>query len=55
MGKPENPVGADYAKLEASGALAQLEDEASVPVIAGTINLRTTIPRQGVSLLRLDW
>jgi xylan 1,4-beta-xylosidase len=55
MGKPENPQGADYAKLEASGALAQIEDVASIPVSAGSINLRTTLPRQGVSLLRLDW
>ena len=55
MGRPENPEGADYAKLEASGQLAQIEDVASVPVNDGTITLRTTLPRQGVSLLRLDW
>ncbi|MDB5612603.1 MAG: glycoside hydrolase family 39, partial [Devosia sp.] len=55
MGKPENPLGADFTKLEASGQLAQIEDVASVSVDAGTIELRTTLPRQGVSLLRLDW
>jgi xylan 1,4-beta-xylosidase len=55
MGKPENPQGADYDKLEAAGKLAQIEDQASVSIDNGRINLRTTLPRQGVSLLRLDW
>lgn len=55
MGKPVNPQGADYARLEASGQLAQIEDVASVAVSGGKIELRTTFPRQGVSLLRLDW
>ncbi|UXN75699.1 hypothetical protein N8D56_22550 [Devosia sp. A8/3-2] len=55
MGKPENPQGADYAKLEQAGKLAQIEDQASVAVTDGKIELRTTLPRQGVSLLRLDW
>ena len=55
MGKPENPQGADYARLEAAGKLAQIEDKASLAVVDGKIELRTTLPRQGVSLLRLDW
>lgn len=55
MGKPQDPAPADYAKLEAAGQLAQIEDVASVAVNDGTIELRTTLPRQGVSLLRLDW
>jgi len=55
MGKPQDPKGEDYKKLEASGQLAQIEDKASVSVNNGAIDLRVTLPRQGVSLLRLDW
>ena len=55
MGSPANPQGQDYAKLEAAGALAQIDEQPAVPVEHGTITLRTTLPRQGVSLLRLDW
>ena len=55
MGRPENPEGADYARLEASGQLAQIDAIDSLPVSNGAIALKTTLPRQGVSLLRLDW
>ncbi|MCS6760271.1 MAG: hypothetical protein MO852_16085 [Candidatus Devosia euplotis] len=56
MGSPADPQGrADYARLEAAGALAQIEDQPAVPFDNGTINLRTTLPRQGASLLRLNW
>lgn len=54
LGKPENPSAADYSKLEAAGKLAQIEDVGSVEVQDGKILLRTTLPRQGVSLLRLE-
>jgi xylan 1,4-beta-xylosidase len=55
MGKPQDPRGADYRKLEASGQLAQIDDQPRVDVKDGTITLSVTLPRQGVSLLRFDW
>jgi xylan 1,4-beta-xylosidase len=54
MGKPQNPTGEGYARLEASGKLAEI-DEASAKVDGGKIVLKVSLPRQGVSLLRLDW
>jgi xylan 1,4-beta-xylosidase len=55
MGKPQDIGDADYARLEASGKLAEIGSEASVSVRGGKIGLNFTLPRQGVSLLRLDW
>jgi xylan 1,4-beta-xylosidase len=55
MGKPQDIKGSDYAKLEASGKLAEIGNEASVSVKDGKIDLHFILPRQGVSLLRLDW
>jgi xylan 1,4-beta-xylosidase len=55
MGKPQNPAGEDYARLEASGKLAEIDGQASVKIDDGKIALKVSLPRQGVSLLRLDW
>ena len=54
MGSPQDPTGAQYAELEAAGQLAQIEATDAVSVENGNIVLRTTLPRQGVSLLRLE-
>jgi xylan 1,4-beta-xylosidase len=54
MGSPQDVKGADYQRLEDASRLAQIEDKA-VTAENGTVTLRTTLPRQGVSLLRLDW
>ena len=53
MGSPQSPSSAEYARLEAAGQLAVLEEKA-VGVENGRIVLRTSLPRQGVSLLRLE-
>ena len=55
LGKPEAPSAQDYAKLEAAGQLAEMEERPSIPATDGKIALRISLPRQGVSLLRLDW
>jgi xylan 1,4-beta-xylosidase len=55
MGKPQEVEGADYTKLEAAGKLAEIDSKASVAVKDGKIDLHFSLPRQGVSLLRLDW
>jgi xylan 1,4-beta-xylosidase len=54
MGSPQDVKGADYQRLEAASQLAQIE---AGPRLAedSVIRLATALPRQGVSLLRLDW
>jgi xylan 1,4-beta-xylosidase len=56
MGSPTAPSDAQYAQLLKAGQLAA--DTASpsvVPVKDGTAKLQVTLPRQGVSLLVLEW
>ena len=55
MGKPAKPSKRDYKKLEAAGQLAQIDHGTPVQVTGGSLRLRGSLPRQGVSLLRLDW
>ena len=55
MGKLEAPSAQDYAKLEAAGQLAEIGEKASIAASGGDISIRISLPRQGVSLLRLDW
>jgi xylan 1,4-beta-xylosidase len=54
MGSPQDVTGADYQRLEEASKLAQIEDR-KVSAADGVVTLTTTLPRQGVSLLRLDW
>ncbi len=54
MGSPQDVKGADYARLEAAGQLATLETS-TVSVSGGKAELAMTLPRQGVSLLRIDY
>jgi xylan 1,4-beta-xylosidase len=54
MGSPQDISGATYAKLEAAGKLEMIE-AANVEANGGRLNLTTALPRQGVSLLRLEW
>ncbi|MGO7815528.1 beta-xylosidase, partial [Rhizobium ruizarguesonis] len=44
MGKPQNPAGEDYARLEASGKLAEIEGEATAKVDDGKITLKVSLP-----------
>jgi xylan 1,4-beta-xylosidase len=55
MGSPEQPDGAQYAKLEAAGALELLESPKWVTVKGGQITLPFTLPLQATSLLQLSW
>ena len=54
MGAPQYIEGADYAKLEAAGQLERLDDTVTVEQRGGATKVRLTLPRQGVSLLRLE-
>jgi xylan 1,4-beta-xylosidase len=51
MGSPQVIADEDYRSLEAAGQLETIE-ERSVDAPGGAVSLRTTLPRQGVSLLR---
>lgn len=55
MGAPQNPTPEQYADLEAAGALQMLRSPEWLRVRERSVRVRFTLPRQGVSLLRLDW
>jgi xylan 1,4-beta-xylosidase len=56
MGSPIAPSRAQYDRLEAVAQLARLEEEpATVRVESGAATLAFALPRQGVSLLVLEW
>ena len=44
-----------YAQLEQAGHLAELAPPQSLDITAGTADVKTQLPRQGVSLLVLTW
>ena len=53
MGSPQKPTAAQYAELEHAGQLQLLETPRRVPSEGGRIHLQFSLPRHGVSLLRL--
>jgi xylan 1,4-beta-xylosidase len=55
-GSPTAVTRQQYAQLEHASQLARLTDSPTNAVITnGGTNLKFTLPRQGVSLLMLDW
>ena len=55
MGSPQNPSDADIDKLEAAGQLQLLTSPEWMTPEDGTLVIKTSLPRQAVSLLKLDW
>jgi xylan 1,4-beta-xylosidase len=55
MGSPQQPTAAQYTQMEKASELATLAGAASVAVADGRATLAFTLPRQGVSLLVLEW
>jgi len=55
MGSPQSPTPDQYAKLERASELALLESPRWRSVRDDQLTLKFTLPRQGVSLLRLSW
>ncbi len=55
MGSPQQPTARQIAELEKAGQLERLGPPESVPVKNGEAVLNFTLPRQGVSLLKLSW
>jgi xylan 1,4-beta-xylosidase len=55
MGSPQNPTADQQRQLEDAGQLQLLESPGWLRNESGTLSIRFDLPRQGVSLIRLDW
>jgi xylan 1,4-beta-xylosidase len=55
MGSPAAPSGSEYKELESAGQLHLLTSPAWMEFQHGELHLHLTLPRQGLSLLRLAW
>jgi xylan 1,4-beta-xylosidase len=55
MGSPQNPSPGQYARLEQAGQLELLNSPEWLWSQAGKVAVNFTLPRQGISLLRLAW
>ncbi len=55
MGSPQPPTAAQIAQLEQAGRLQLLSPPSRVAVTAGRLVMPFTLPRQGVSLVKLTW
>ncbi len=55
MGSPQAPTAAQVATLKAAGQLQRLAPPQQGKVRAGGLDLSLSLPRQGVSLIRLHW
>jgi xylan 1,4-beta-xylosidase len=55
MGSPQTPTPAQYSQLERAGQLQTLEAPRRVDVKDGRVVVAFTLPRQGVSLVRITW
>ena len=55
MGSPQHPTTKQYAALQAAGHLQLLTSPVWTDVVNGQIQITTEMPRQGISLLHLNW
>jgi xylan 1,4-beta-xylosidase len=55
MGSPPQPTATEYKELEKAGQLALLEPPRRVAADRGSVTLAFPLPRQGVSLVRIEW
>jgi xylan 1,4-beta-xylosidase len=55
MGSPQKPTAEQYAALEAAGQLELLESPSWLRCGGGECKMEISLPRQGVSLVRLQW
>jgi xylan 1,4-beta-xylosidase len=55
MGSPQHPTVRQYADLKAAGQLQLLTSPQWVDITNGRMSIKTSIPRQGISLMRLAW
>jgi xylan 1,4-beta-xylosidase len=55
MGSPQNPSSAQVKQLEKAGMLQTMGKAQKIKTTSGKAIIPISIPRQGVSLLKLDW
>jgi xylan 1,4-beta-xylosidase len=55
LGSPTAPTEAQYARMEQAGKLAELGAPGALTLADGRASLRFALPRQGVSLVVVDW
>ena len=55
MGSPEQPTPEQKTQLVKSSGLESMGGEKKVPAKDGTVAMKTTLPRQGVELVRISW
>jgi len=55
MGSPQSPAEAQYEQLQHAGQLQLLTSPAWVPIAQGAAHLQFSLPRQGISLIRIAW
>jgi xylan 1,4-beta-xylosidase len=55
LGSPQNLSQAQYQQLERAGQLQLVSSPAWIPIEGGAAHLQFTLPRQGLSLLRIAW
>ncbi len=55
MGSPQNPTAEQIATLEKAGQLETVGNPQKLDVKAGSLVVDIVLPRQAVSLLKLDW
>jgi xylan 1,4-beta-xylosidase len=55
MGSPQSPTPAQYELLQSTGQLQLLTSPAWTPIAQGAAHLQFTLPRQGLSLVRITW
>jgi len=55
MGSPQPPTPAQYAELERASRLQTMGAPSRVTVADGQMVVTLSLPRQGVSLVRLTW
>lgn len=55
LGSPQRPTPEQYQQLERSGQLQLLSSPEWLSAANGRVTLKFSLPRQGVSLLRLTW
>jgi xylan 1,4-beta-xylosidase len=55
MGSPKDPSVAQINELEKAGQLKTMSKPGKVNVAGGKVEVAIALPRQGVSLVKLDW
>jgi xylan 1,4-beta-xylosidase len=55
MGSPQTPSPHQYEQLESAGQLQLLASPSLIPIEKGSAHVQFTLPRQGLSLLRIHW